>query len=86
MDRSGLPTMHGAVCSSGQTWYLLLCLHLDGLRHQRRSRILAYVSEVEVMELIDIAVLVIIAHAVNFFCFIIIAIHIDKIKNKLDNR
>jgi len=42
--------MHGAVCSSGQTWYLLLCLHLDGLRHQRRSRILANVAEVEVMD------------------------------------
>jgi len=35
------------------------------------------------MELIDIAVLVVIAHAVNVFCFIILAIHIDKIRDKL---
>jgi len=41
--------------------------------------------EDRIMELIDIAVLMIFAHAVNVFCFIILMIRSDKIRDKLKN-
>ena len=36
---------------TGQTWIVLLCLHLDGITvYQRRSRISAHVAEGEMMQ------------------------------------